>query len=382
LGRSLRAISSFIKRQDVKILPFLFDFPFPRDLRSETLNLLTILLLWNLPLMKAMILAAGFGTRLFPLTIDRTKPAIPFLGKPLVGYVAEYVGRFGINDVIVNLHHQPDSVIAALGDGKKFGVHIEYTFEEPRILGTAGALDNARKHLEDDTFVIINGKIITDIDIAAAIETHRNSGALATMVLKPNVRREKFTVVEVADDLVTGFGDFAQPLTEEEIRDAEHDTVSPMMFTGIHILEPRVFEYIPRGVYSDIVPTVYLPALARGERIAAHITEGEWFELSTIPRYLDISLAMMNGSALNIGRNCSIDGTAQVRDSVLWDNVTVGSGASLYRTILADGVTIHDDEHIENAAVVRAEMVRTCEEIPEKAPKGYIQGDNYIVPLN
>src|SRR5438270_12587815 len=127
--------------------------------------------------MKAMILAAGFGTRLFPLTIDRTKPAIPFLGKPLVGYVAEYVGKFGFRDIVVNLHHQPDSVIRALGDGSRFGVHIEYTREEPHILGTAGALDRARGLLEGDTFLIINGKIISDIDISAALERHRKAGA-------------------------------------------------------------------------------------------------------------------------------------------------------------------------------------------------------------
>ena len=125
--------------------------------------------------MKAMILAAGFGTRLFPLTIDRTKPAIPFLGKPLVGYVAEYVAKFGINEIVVNLHHQPQSVIAALGDGSDFGVNINYTVEQPVILGTAGALDYAREHLEGDTFIIVNGKIITDIDISAAIEDRKST---------------------------------------------------------------------------------------------------------------------------------------------------------------------------------------------------------------
>lgn len=331
--------------------------------------------------MKAMILAAGFGTRLFPLTIDRTKPAIPFLGKPLVGYVAEYISKFGFKDIVVNLHHQPDSVIAALGDGSRFGVHIEYTREEPKILGTAGALDNARNFLEDETFLIINGKIITDIDIAAALETHRSSGALATMILKPNVKRERFTVVNVSDGFVTGFGDYAQPLTEAEIRDAEHEPDSPMMFTGIQILEPRVFEYIPRGIYSDIVPTFYSPALAKGERVAAHITDSEWFELSTIPRYLDISLRMMNGTDVHMGSRCSVAGSGSVRDSVLWDDVRVGEKASLYRTIIADGVQIAPGEHFENAAIVRAEMVRHCEEIPEKAPHGYIQGENYIVPL-
>ena len=133
--------------------------------------------------MKAMILAAGFGTRLFPLTIDRTKPAIPFLGKPLVGYVAEYIAKFGITDIVVNLHHQPQSVIDALGDGSNFGVNIEYTVEQPNILGTSGALDFARSHLENETFVIVNGKIISDIDIAEAIVAHKRSGAIATMVL-------------------------------------------------------------------------------------------------------------------------------------------------------------------------------------------------------
>jgi NDP-sugar pyrophosphorylase family protein len=331
--------------------------------------------------MKAMILAAGFGTRLFPLTIDRTKPAIPFLGKPLVGYVAEYVSRFGFQDIVVNLHHQPESVISALGDGSRFGVHIEYTREEPNILGTSGALDNAREFLDNGTFLIINGKIITDIDIAAALETHRSSGALATMVLKPNAKRERFTVVEVQNGFVTGFGDYAQHLTEAEIRDSEHEPESPLMFTGIHILEPNVFDYIPHGVYSDIVPTVYSPALKKGEKIAAHITSAEWFELSTIPRYLDISLRMMNGTNVHMGRGCNIANSGTVRDSVLWDDVQVGENASLYRTILADGVHIPADEHFENAAIVRAEMVRNCDEIPEKAPHGYIHGDNYIVPL-
>ncbi len=332
--------------------------------------------------MKTMILAAGFGTRLFPLTIDRTKPAIPFLGKPLVGYVAEYLATFGLKEFVVNLHHQPESVIDALGDGSRFGVKIDYTREVPKILGTAGALDNARELLQDDTFLIVNGKIITDIDIAAAIETHKASGAIATMVLKENHKREKFTIVDIEDGFVKGFGDFARPLTEEEIRDTEHELFVPCMFTGIHIMEPRVFDYIPRGVYSDIVPTFYNPALAKGEKIAAHVTDGNWFELSTIPRYLDISLAMMKDADVFAGANCHVSPGASIRDSVMWDDVSVGDDVNLYRTIIADDVTIEPGEHFENAAIVRAEMVRNCPEIPEKALKGYIQGENYIVPLN
>lgn len=322
-----------------------------------------------------MILAAGFGTRLFPLTIDRTKPAIPFLGKPLVGYVAEYVAKFGFQEVVVNLHHQPESVKKALGNGSDYGVKIHYTIEEPKILGTAGALDNARHLLENETFLIVNGKIITDIDIAAAIETHRKTGALATMILKPNIKRERFTVVETADGLVMNFGDFPPPADEAggEV---------PLMFTGIHILEPRVFEYIPRGIYSDIVPTFYNPAIKNGERIAAHVTSANWFELSTIPRYLDISLTMMKSEADCIGQNCLISPGAVISNSVIWDNVTIAEGANLNRTIIADGVHIGRGETFENAAIVRAEMLSHCGEIPAKALKGYTQGENYIVPLD
>ncbi len=327
--------------------------------------------------MKAMILAAGFGTRLFPLTIDRTKPAIPFLGKPLVGYVAEYVAKFGFKEVVVNLHHQPESVKNALGDGIDFGVKIHYTLEEPQILGTAGALDNARHLLEDETFLIVNGKIIADIDISAALETHKKSGAIATMVLKENPQRERFTEVYTENNLVVGFGDFPVP-----IQNPKSEIRNPLMFTGIHILEPRVFDYIPRGVYSDIVPTFYNPAIAAGEKIAAHITGGKWFELSTIPRYLEISLAMMNGAKVFAGENCAISESAAVRNSVIWDDVSIGDNAQISNAIIADGVKINPGEHYENAAIVRAAMLDHCREIPEKALKGFVNGENYVVPLN
>jgi Nucleoside-diphosphate-sugar pyrophosphorylase involved in lipopolysaccharide biosynthesis/translation initiation factor 2B, gamma/epsilon subunits (eIF-2Bgamma/eIF-2Bepsilon) len=201
------------------------------------------------------------------------------------------------------------------------------------------------------------------------------------MVLKSNIKRERFTVVDTQDGLVTGFGGFPKALTEEEIRDPASQIQDPLMFTGIHILEPRVFDYIPRGVFSDIVADIYRPALAKGDPIAAHVAVGDWYELSTIPRYLDISLALLKGSNVFNGSGCSISSDALVRESIIWDDVTVEPGAELYRTIIADGVTIPAGEKFENAAIVRADMVRNCDEIPEKALKGYIQGDNYIVSL-
>ncbi|MDX6576571.1 MAG: mannose-phosphate guanylyltransferase [Blastocatellia bacterium] len=325
--------------------------------------------------MKAMILAAGFGERLWPLTCDRTKPALPVLGKPLVGYVAEYLAKYGIEDVIVNLHHQPDSVRQALGDGSDFGVRLEYV-HEPVILGTSGALDNARRLLQDDTFVVVNGKLITDLDLRAALETHRQTKALATLVLLRNPKYERFSVVETLDGLVSNFGGMPPPAP---VPDAE----PPLMFTGIHILEPRIFDYIPPGVFSDSVTNVYLPAIAKGERIAAHVAEGMWYELSTLNRYLDISLALLRqrGMDLYSGRNPSIDKAADVQHAVLWDDVNIERGAHVRRAVLGDGVRIRSGERIEDAVVVRAELVSGMTP-PPKALKGLVDGDNFVVQLS
>ena len=332
--------------------------------------------------MRAMILAAGFGTRLFPLTIDRTKPAIPFLGKPLVGYVAEYLAGFGFDEIVVNLHHQPESVMNALGDGSDFGVKIHYAVEQPAILGTAGALWNAREFLQDETFLVINGKIVTDIDLQAALETHRKSSALATMVLKENPKHEKFTIIETENGFVKNFVGFPEPIFEDELRNSQSEISNPLMYTGIQILEPQVFDYIPPAVESDIISVFYRPAIAHSEKIAAHVADGYWYELSTIQRYLDISLALLNGKdeAVVIGENADIALTATVRDSILWDDVTIENAAVVERAVLGDGVRVRAGEIIRNAAVVRRELLGNVE-IPAKALPGRFEGDNYVVPL-
>lgn len=321
-----------------------------------------------------MILSAGYGTRLWPLTEDRTKPAIPILGKPLVGYVAEYLASNGCRDIVVNLHHQPESVRRALGDGSQFGVQLEYVFE-PTILGTSGALDNAKELLQDDTFLVVNGKIITDIDLQAAIETHRRANAIATMVLLPNPKCERFSVVNAEDGILTGFG--GMPRSEEFTPDCP-----PLMFTGIHVMEPRIFDYIPRGVFSDSVIDVYPKAMANGERIAVHVSNDNWYELSTMQRYLEISLMLLRKEGRNVfaGERANISPSANLRDSILWDGVSVGDGARVSRAIVADNVSIGTGEVIENAAVVSAELVR--DRIPPaKALKGEFRGSNFVVPL-
>jgi NDP-sugar pyrophosphorylase family protein len=324
--------------------------------------------------MRAMILSAGYGTRLWPLTEDRTKPAIPILGKPLVGYVAEYLAGYGCDQIVVNLHHRPESVRRTLGDGSKFGVKLHYV-EEPEILGTSGGIDNARGLLDRDTFIVVNGKIITDINLHAALETHRRTRALATLVVLPNASCERFSIVKAKEGTLQGFG--GMPDAAEFI-----GKDPPLMFTGIQILEPAIFDYIPRSVFSHSTSDVYPQAVAAGERIAVHVAEGNWHELSTLQRYLDISLQLLSQSGADVamGTDCRISANAEVRQAILWDNVIVEEGARVSRAILADNVRIPAGTIIENAAVVCASLVKG-KEPPAKALKGEFRGDNFVVPL-
>jgi NDP-sugar pyrophosphorylase family protein len=339
--------------------------------------------------MKAFILAAGLGTRLWPLTEDRTKAAIPFLNRPLIAYSVEYLAKHGIREIIVNLHHQPDSIRRALGDGSKFGVKISYSFE-PEILGTSGALDAMRESLLDDDFLVINGKIITNIDLVQAIEDHRKQHAIATLVLRENRARERFSIVEVDErgwiTRFAGFPDIAQ--SQAATSDASGNLVTgsatteaaPLMFTGVQVLSPRIFQYIPRGCFSHSTIDVYPQAIAAGQAVIGHLSTRDWYEMSTLGRYLEASLRLMShpasspASSVVAGANCIIKDSATLERVVLWDNVTIEAGARVRNCVLGEGVRIPVNAIIERAVVVRRELVRQIE-------RGDVVGENLIVPI-
>ena len=333
--------------------------------------------------MKGFILAAGFGTRLWPLTEDRTKAAIPFLNRPLINYSVEYLASHGISDIIVNLHHQPESIRVALGDGSKLGVKIEYSLED-EILGTSGALDRVRESLLDDDFVVINGKIVTNIDLGEVIAEHRKRNAIATLVLKRNTALEHFSIVEIDDrDWITRFAGFPHAaLPQAAVAEttvypggviARTDS-APLMFTGIQVLSPRIFEYIPRGGFSHSTIHVYPQAIAIGEAVFGHVSAADWYEMSTVSRYLEAHLRLMEGGSVITGQDCVIQRGASVEQAVLWDRVTVESGASVRQCVLADGVRIPANAAIERAVVVRWNTVRQIE-------RGKVVGENVIVPV-
>lgn len=319
--------------------------------------------------MKAMILAAGLGSRLFPLTLDRTKPAVPFLGRPLVGYVAEYLASQGFDDIVVNLHHQAESVRKALRNADQDGLSISFSEEFPKILGTAGAFRKARNLLGEGSFLAINGKIVTDIDLRPAIEMHERTSALATMVLLPNPRNERFTRVLSDGQNLLGFGGFP--------KDDDEDS---LLWTGIHILSPKVFDYIPEGE-QDIVSCLYRPALESGQKLSTFVAEGLWNEMSTIERYLDASIAHLGSTSSFIGTDCSIDSSASLAGVVVWDRVTIGADTSLSRVVVTDDAVIPAGAVYSDCAIVSAETLNRHGAPPEKAPPGFFDQGLYIVPL-
>jgi len=341
---------------------------------------------------------------LWPLTEDRTKPAIPFLNRPLISYCVSYLAEHGIRRIIINLHHQPESIRDALGSGSHYGAEIEYSFEE-QILGTSGALDRVKDNLSDDDFVVMNGKIITAMNLGHAIRHHRDNNALATLVLRPNPARERFSIVDVdTRGWITGFGPHPHPLAPgaepgagdpkaaapepPHIRgripasSQEPDQAVPLMFTGIQILSPRIFDYIPRDVFSHSTVHVYPRAIEAGEPVIAFVSDADWYEMSTLSRYLDASLALQHrtcGSQANrglvLGRECAIMPGAEVTDSVLWDRVVVEAGARVRRSIIGDGVRIPSGSNISRAVVVRRE--RVCD-----LDRATVVGDNVIAPID
>jgi NDP-sugar pyrophosphorylase family protein len=185
---------------------------------------------------KAFVLAAGFGSRLKPITEVLPKPLMPIGDVPLIGYALTLLAKHGITEVAVNTHHLGKVLEQKLGDGSQFGVQITYSHEK-EILGTGGGLRRMHPFLKDDTFVVINSDILIDLDLTAVIAQHKENNALATMVLREDQKQADYGVIEIdaADYRIRKI--LGQGRWSGQLR--------PLMFTGVHVMEPRLLEYIP-----------------------------------------------------------------------------------------------------------------------------------------
>jgi NDP-sugar pyrophosphorylase family protein len=218
-----------------------------------------------------MILAAGFGSRLRPLTDRMPKSLIAVGGHPLIAYPIALLRAAGIREVIINLHHLGDQIRAALGDGAAHGVSITYSEENP-ILDTGGAIKNAEPFLRGDRFVVLNSDTICDVALADVLAWHAARRALATMVLRPDREAARYGIIEI-----DAAGRVRRFLGRPAIVDAP---LTPLMFAGIHVFEPEVFAYMEQGRFG-IVTTTYPRLLADGRPVSGYTFTGYWRVLDT-----------------------------------------------------------------------------------------------------
>jgi len=236
------------------------------------------------PVVKGFILAAGFGTRLKPITELVPKPLVPVAHVPLIGYSLSLLASHGIKEVIVNTHHLGDELKAALGNGEAYGVSIEYSDEE-EILGTGGGLKKMHEQLSDDTFVVVNSDTLIDLDLGRVLDFHRAHGALATMVLREQPDEGGYGQIEI-----DAAGRIRRILGNGE----QQEDLRSLMFTGVHILEPRFLEYIPPDVETCINRYAYLKALSNQEKLFGYVADGYWEDAGTSARYFQANIDALN----------------------------------------------------------------------------------------
>lgn len=341
--------------------------------------------------MRALVLAAGYGTRLWPLTADRTKPAVPFLGRPLVVHALAVLARLGAAEAAVNLHYRPESVRAALRDLPP-GLPAVRLSPEPELLGTAGAMDPLRDFLggAPGPFVLMNGKVVCDLDLGPALAAHRSAGALATLVLVENVHREPFREVLVhADGRLAGFGATPVPAPSSAAGGGP-----PLAFTGIQLLDPAILDYVPRRIPCDIVRDVYPRAMAEGRTLLGVVARGLWEELSTPRRYLDAHLAALarhpaHGRAEAPDRfvapGAAVEPGAGAARVVLWPGARVEAGAAVEEAVLGEGVVVPPGVRLAGGVAVRAAVARGAPDPlagPGRPPRGRRVGDLLFVPFD
>lgn len=237
--------------------------------------------------MKAMILAAGLGTRLRPLTDRVPKPLLPIDGRPVIEYTLRLLRRHGFSEVVINLHHRGHMISAALGDGSRWGLAIRYS-EEADILGTGGGIKKAEPWLSGGDFLVINGDILVDLDLGAVVEVHRRSGAAATLVLREVPDADRWGRIGVDSG-----GRIRQILGRPPWTGGP---LTGRMFTGIHVLQSNVFKNIPENGFSSIVE-VYTDMLEKGEVLSAYGMTGFWTDIGTPDRYREAEEAVRSGRA-------------------------------------------------------------------------------------
>jgi mannose-1-phosphate guanylyltransferase len=324
--------------------------------------------------MKAMVLSAGLGTRLYPLTFEIPKPMVPVLDRPVMAHILGLLERQGFDEVIANLHYFPDTIRGY------FGERIAYSYEE-ELLGTAGGVRNVAGFFGDDLITVISGDALTDIDVGALVERHRSAGGIATLTVKkvPDTR-EYGVVIHDADGRIQGFQEKPEPA----------EALSDLGNCGIYCFSPEIFDYFPDRAFvdwaQDVFPTLLehdvpfyvheiteywndigsLHELRQGTfdalegRLALEVTGTEIEPGLRIGEGTDLSGVTLAHPPVWIGEGCRIgEGIRLMGPAAIGDGCRIADGAALRGSILFPGTEVEEDAIVIGAILGHAGIVES-----------------------
>ncbi|HUY57699.1 MAG TPA: sugar phosphate nucleotidyltransferase [Candidatus Micrarchaeaceae archaeon] len=339
--------------------------------------------------MKAVVMAGGEGSRLRPLTSRRPKPLVPVVGRPCMEHVLRLLRRHGITEVIITLQYLGASIRNYFGDGAELGMQLEYVVED-RPLGTAGSVKNAASLL-DETFIVISGDALTDIDMTQAVAFHRDHKSQATLVLSRVANPLEYGVV------ITGADGRVERFLEKP---SWGEVFSDQVNTGIYVIEPSVLDYCPEAEASDWSQDIFPAMLQRGDSLWATVGRGYWCDIGSVQSYLQANWdalegrvvceiaghrtgpaqwtnegasvadtariegpafigrdavigheAFLNGPVV-VDRYAVVDAGAKVSNSVLWPQVYVGERSRLRQTVVCSAATLKPDVVLQDSSVI------------------------------
>ena len=281
-------------------------------------------------MLPALVLCAGYGTRLDPLTRLVAKPAVPLAGRALILRVLDWLRAQGVTDVVINLHHRPETIAREVGDGAHLGLRVRYSWEQP-LLGSAGGPRHALPLLDAPSFLIVNGDTLCAIDLPALVRAHDATGADVTMAVAPHPAPERYSgVVSDAGSVVTGFAPKGPA------------AAGTGHFVGVQVVSRSVFEPLPDGVPLDTVAGVYRDRLAGGwTGLRVHQIREPVIDVGTARDYLAAALALAvppGGTVIESG--ATVSASARLTRTVVWPGAVIADEARLEDCIVATGAIV------------------------------------------
>ncbi|MBF0547864.1 MAG: mannose-1-phosphate guanyltransferase [Candidatus Riflebacteria bacterium] len=324
--------------------------------------------------MKAVIMAGGFGTRLRPITCNIPKPMVPVANVPMMEHIVTLLKKYDLKKIVSILYFQPEIITKYFGDGSDFGIEMSYVMATADF-GTAGSVKNSEEHLKDDSFIIISGDVLTDFDLSEAIRFHREKKAMATMVLTRVTNPLEFGVVITQSD-----GQIIRFLEKPSWGEVFSDTIN----TGIYILEPEIFKYIPPQVEFDFSKNLFPLMLKEKLPLYGFIADGYWKDIGDLNEYrlahqsvlegtVEISIpggrlntigrdvwlganskvgskAKFKGGVI-VGANCDIEDGVELQNCILGDGCIIKAGTRIVDSILWEGIYVGQRVRMEEAII-------------------------------